>query len=120
MATRGDALLGEETVGGVEQKAIGTKLEVIVIPVSDVDRTKEFYARLGWRLDVDFDNGKDFRVVQFTPTGSGCSVVFGKNVTTVAPGSMQGLLVVSNIEAARAELVVRGIEASEIFHCAKG
>jgi catechol 2,3-dioxygenase-like lactoylglutathione lyase family enzyme len=93
---------------------------VIVIPVSDVDRAKEFYARLGWRLDADYDDGKDFRVIQFTPHGSGCSVAFGKNVTTSAPGSIQGLLIVSDIEAARADLIARGVDASELFHCATG
>src|ERR1043166_3534895 len=81
------------------------KLEIVVIPVSNVDRAKEFYGRLGWRLDADYDNGNDFRVIQFTPLGSGCSVIFGKNVTPAAPGSAQGLyLIVSDIEAARAEL----------------
>jgi len=99
---------------------IDTKLEVIAIPVSDVDKAKKFYLGLGWRLDADFDNGKDFRVVQFTPPGSGCSVVFGKNVTTTIPGSANGLLVVSDIEAARADLATRGINASELFHCAAG
>jgi len=99
---------------------IDTKLEVIAIPVSDVDKAKEFYLGLGWRLDADFDNGKDFRVVQLTPPGSGCSVVFGKNVTTTMPGSANGLLVVSDIEAARADLATRGINASEVFHCAAG
>jgi len=93
------------------------KLEVVVIPVSDVDRAKEFYSRLGWRLDADYDNGKDFRVIQFTPPGSGCSVIFGKNVTAAAPGSAQGLyLIVSDIEAARANLLRRGIQVSEVFH----
>ena len=93
------------------------KFEIVVIPVSDVDRAKEFYVRLGWRLDADYDNGKDFRVIQFTPPGSGCSVIFGKNVTAAAPGSTQGLyLIVSDIEAARAELVSHGVEASEVFH----
>src|SRR2546423_7569156 len=76
------------------------KFEIVVIPVSDVDRAKEFYGeKLGWRLDADYDNGKDFRVIQFTPPGSGCSVIFGKNVTAAAPGSTQGLyLIVSDIE----------------------
>jgi catechol 2,3-dioxygenase-like lactoylglutathione lyase family enzyme len=97
-----------------------TKLEVIVIPVSDVDRAKEFYAGLGWRFDADFDNGKDFRVIQFTPPGSGCSVIFGKNISTAAPGSSQGLLVVGDIEAAHAELVARSVNVSDVFHCAKG
>jgi catechol 2,3-dioxygenase-like lactoylglutathione lyase family enzyme len=102
----------------VKATHIDTKLEVIVIPVSDVDKAKEFYAGLGWRLDADFDNGKDFRVIQFTPPGSGCSVVFGRNVTTSARGSAQGLLIVSDIEAARAGLAVRGVNASEVFQCA--
>jgi catechol 2,3-dioxygenase-like lactoylglutathione lyase family enzyme len=100
--------------------ALDTKLEVISVPVSDVDRAKEFYMRLGWRLDADFDNGKDSRVIQFTPPGSSCSVVFGRNVAASAPGSLQGLLIVSDIEAARADLMARGIEGSEIFHCASG
>ena len=69
------------------------KFEIVVIPVSDVDRAKEFYAKLGWRLDADYDNSKDYRVVQFTPPGSGCSVIFGKNVTGAAPGSAQVALV---------------------------
>jgi catechol 2,3-dioxygenase-like lactoylglutathione lyase family enzyme len=100
---------------------VDMKLEVVVIPVSDVDRAKEFYGRLGWRLDADFDNGKDFRVIQFTPPGSGCSVIFGKNVTAAAPGSAQGLyLIVSDIEAARKELLRRGIQISEVFHGADG
>ena len=93
------------------------KLEVVVIPVSDVDRAKKFYGSLGWRLDADFAAGDDWRVIQFTPPGSGCSVLFGKNVTGAAPGSAQGLyLIVSDIEAARAELVGRGVEISEVFH----
>jgi catechol 2,3-dioxygenase-like lactoylglutathione lyase family enzyme len=88
------------------------KLEVVVLPVSDVDRAKEFYGKkLGWRLDADF------RVTQFTPPGSGCSVIFGKNVTAAAPGSAQGLyLIVSDIEAARAELLGRGVKVGEVFH----
>jgi catechol 2,3-dioxygenase-like lactoylglutathione lyase family enzyme len=96
--------------------AVDMKLEIAVIPVSDVDRAKQFYANLGWRLDADFAGG-DWRVVQFTPPGSPSSVIFGKNVTAATPGSAQGLyLIVSDIEAARAELVRRGIEVSEIFH----
>jgi len=99
--------------------SIDMKFEIVVIPVSDVDRAKEFYARLGWRLDADFDSGKDFRVMQFTPPGSGCSVIFGKNVTAAAPGSAQGLyLIVSDLEAARKELIGRGVEVSETFHSA--
>jgi catechol 2,3-dioxygenase-like lactoylglutathione lyase family enzyme len=96
---------------------IDMKLEVIVIPVSDVDRAKQFYANLGWRLDADypFDNG--FRIVQFTPPGSGCSFQFGTNITPAAPGSAHGLyLIVRDIQAARAELVARGINISEVFH----
>src|SRR5260221_12809313 len=90
---------------------IDMKFEIAVIPVSDVDRAKEFYGRLGWRLDADYAApGGDFRVIQFTPPGSGCSVIFGKNVTPAAPGSAQGLyLIVSDIEAARKELLGRGV-----------
>ena len=96
---------------------VDMKFELVVIPVSDVDRAKEFYTKLGWRLDADYDNGSDFRVIQFTPTGSGGSVIFGKNVTGAAPGSAQGLyLIVSDVEAARSELLARGIEVSEVFH----
>jgi catechol 2,3-dioxygenase-like lactoylglutathione lyase family enzyme len=97
---------------------VDTKLEIVVIPVSDVERAKEFYGgRLGWRLDADYDNGKDFRVIQFTPPGSECSVIFGKNVTAAAPGSSQGLyLIVSDIAAARNELLGRGVKVSEVFH----
>ena len=93
------------------------KLEVVVIPVSDVDRAKEFYGKLGWRLDADYDNGKDFRVIQFTPPGSGCSVIFGKNVTAAAPGSAQGLyLIVADIDAARDNLLRSGVKVSNVFH----
>ena len=87
-------------------RTVDMKLEVVVIPVSDVDRAKSFYSNLGWRLDADFAAGDDWRVIQFTPPGSGCSVIFGKNVTAAAPGSAQGLyLIVSDIEAAREELL---------------
>ena len=96
---------------------VDMKFEIVVIPVSNVDRAKEFYEKLGWRLDADFDSGKDFRVIQFTPPGSGCSVIFGENVTAAAPGSAQGLyLIVSDIQAARAELLARGVEVSDVFH----
>ncbi len=97
---------------------VDMKFEIVVIPVSDVDRAKEFYGRLGWRLDADFASGDGFyRVIQFTPPGSGCSIIFGKNVTAAAPGSTQGLyLIVSDIEAARNELLGRGVEISEVFH----
>jgi catechol 2,3-dioxygenase-like lactoylglutathione lyase family enzyme len=100
---------------------VDMKLEIVIIPVSDLDRAKKFYANLGWRLDADFDNGNDFRVMQFTPPGSGCSVIFGKNVTAAESGSAKGLyLIVSDIEAARKELVGRGVEISEVFHDAGG
>jgi catechol 2,3-dioxygenase-like lactoylglutathione lyase family enzyme len=96
---------------------VDMKFEIVVIPVSDVDRAKEFYARLGWRLDADYDNGKDYRVIQFTPPGSGCSIIFGRNVTGAAPGSAQGLyLIVDDIEAARKNLLRHGFEVSEAFH----
>ena len=93
------------------------KLEIVIIPVSDFDRAKRFYSNLGWRLDAEFAKGDDYRVIQFTPPGSGCSIIFGKNVTAAAPGSAQGLyLIVSNIEAARDELLGRGVKVSEVFH----
>ena len=96
--------------------SVNMKFEIAVIPVSDVDRAKEFYGRLGWRLDADYATD-DFRVIQFTPPGSGCSVIFGKNVTAAAPGSSQGLyLIVSDIAAARQELLGRGVKVSEVFH----
>ena len=96
---------------------VDLKLEVVVIPVSDVDRAKRFYASLGWRLDADFAFDNGFRVVQFTPPGSGCSVQFGTNITSAAPGAAQGLyLIVSEIEAARDELAARGAAISEVFH----
>jgi catechol 2,3-dioxygenase-like lactoylglutathione lyase family enzyme len=96
---------------------IDMKLEVVVIPVSDVDRAKAFYANLGWRLDADFAGPDDYRVIQFTPPGSPASVIFGKNVTAAAPGSAQGLyLIVSDIEAARNDLRDRGVAVSEVFH----
>ena len=98
-------------------RTVDMKLEVVVIPVSDVDRAKSFYSNLGWRLDADFAAGDDWRVIQFTPPGSGCSVIFGKNVTAAAPGSAQGLyLVVSDIKDARDELLRRGVGISEVFH----
>jgi catechol 2,3-dioxygenase-like lactoylglutathione lyase family enzyme len=93
------------------------KLEVIVIPVSDVDRAKQFYGSLGWRLDADFASGDAWRAVQFTPPGSNASIIFGKNVTAAVPGSSQGLyLIVSDITAARQSLLDRGIKVSEVFH----
>jgi catechol 2,3-dioxygenase-like lactoylglutathione lyase family enzyme len=96
--------------------AVDMKFEIAVIPVADVDRAKEFYARLGWRLDADFA-AADWRVIQFTPPGSPTSVIFGKNVTAAKPGSAQGLyLIVSDLEAARKDLLDRGIKVSEPFH----
>jgi catechol 2,3-dioxygenase-like lactoylglutathione lyase family enzyme len=95
---------------------VDMKFEVSLIPVSDVDRAKEFYTRLGWRLDDDIVNGNDFRVVQLTPPGSGSSISFGKGVTEAAPGSFRGGLIVSDIEAAHKEFVASGINASEVFH----
>jgi catechol 2,3-dioxygenase-like lactoylglutathione lyase family enzyme len=100
-------------------RKVDMKLEVVVIPVSDVDRAKRFYSNLGWRLDADFVVGDSFRIVQFTPPGSPASIHFGNGVTSAAPGSAQGLfLVVSDIEAARAELVGHGVDVGEIFHVA--
>jgi catechol 2,3-dioxygenase-like lactoylglutathione lyase family enzyme len=102
-------------------RTLDMKFEIVVIPVSDVDRAKRFYGGLGWRLDADFAAGDDYRVIQFTPPGSGCSVIFGKNVTAAAPGSARGLyLIVSDIEAARKDLLARGIEVSKVFHDAGG
>src|SRR5262249_44930242 len=98
-------------------RRVDMKLEIVVIPVSDVDRAKRFYSNLGWRLDADFARGDEFRVLQFTPPGSSSSIIFGKGITSAMPGSAQGLyLVVSDIEAARAALVDRGVEVSELFH----
>jgi catechol 2,3-dioxygenase-like lactoylglutathione lyase family enzyme len=95
---------------------VDTKLEVIILPVSDVDRAKRFYGSLGWRLDADFSDG-DWRAVQMTPPGSPCSVIFGKGLTAAAPGSVQGtFLVVDDLAAARAELVEHGVNVSEVFH----
>jgi catechol 2,3-dioxygenase-like lactoylglutathione lyase family enzyme len=100
---------------------VDMKLEVVVIPVSDVDRAKEFYLKLGWRLDADRAAGNTFRLVQFTPPGSSSSIQFGVNLTCAAPGSSQGmLLAVSDIEAAQAGLAAKGIDVSEVFHCETG
>ncbi|HEY9225270.1 MAG TPA: VOC family protein [Gemmatimonadaceae bacterium] len=108
-----------QTRGGtaVESRTVDQKLEVVVVPVSDVERAKRFYSDLGWRIDGDFVVGKEFRAVQLTPPGSPCSIHIGKGITSAAPGSAAGMyLVVSDIEGARDELVHRGIEVSEIFH----
>ena len=95
---------------------VNMNLEVHIIPVADVERSKQFYERLGWRFDSDAALPNDVRIVQFTPPGSGCSVTFGKGITAAAPGSATAGLIVSDIEAAHADLVGRGIEASEMFH----
>ena len=111
---------GQDQSGYVNRRGtdiVDEKLEVVVIPVADVDRAKEFYLSLGWRLDADRAAGDSFRIVQLTPPGSDCSIQFGTGLTSAAPGSAQGLyLIVSDIEAARAELVTHGVEASEVFH----
>ncbi len=121
MTTLKDEIRRNDTTNATSATRVDMKFEIVVIPVSDVDRAKEFYTKLGWRLDADFASGKDYRVVQFTPPGSGCSVIFGKNVTAAAPGSVQGLyLIVSDIEAARKDLLGRGVEVSEVFHDASG
>jgi catechol 2,3-dioxygenase-like lactoylglutathione lyase family enzyme len=106
-----------ESNNATGQASVALKLEVVVIPVSDVDRAKRFYGNLGWRLDADFRFENGFRVVQFTPPGSGCSIQFGTKITVAPPGSAGSLyLVVSDIEAARSQLVARGAQVSEVFH----
>jgi catechol 2,3-dioxygenase-like lactoylglutathione lyase family enzyme len=111
----------EGTASAKNGGMVDMKLEVVVIPVSDAERAKRFYQGLGWRLDADFRNGADWRGLQLTPPGSQCSVIFGKGVTTVAPGSAQGLLlIVDDIEAARAELIGHGVDVSEVFHFEDG
>ena len=106
----------EGAVGDAVDATVDFKLEVTVIPVSDVDRAKDFYGDLGWRLDADIAVGDAFRVVQYTPPGSGCSVSFGKGVTSAMPGSATEELIVSDIETAREALVRRGVDISEVFH----
>lgn len=110
-------LLVEPAIDTGSARPLDTKLEIVVLPVSDVDRAKSFYDKLGWRLDADYDDGAGFRVIQFTPPGSPTSIIFGKNVTAAAPGAAQGLyLIVSDIETAREELLGSGVEVSELFH----
>lgn len=107
----------EDATSGANAGKVDLKIEAVVIPVSDVDRAKAFYGGLGWRLDADFAFDNGFRVVQFTPPGSPCSIQFGTNITSAAPGSARGLyLVVSDIEAARDELAAHGVEISGAFH----
>lgn len=110
--------VSSESAAGTEPVKAGEfKLEVVVVPVSDVDRAKKFYARLGWRLDADIARGEDLRLVQFTPPGSGCSIQFGTNIASGAPGSVQSLyLIVADVEAAREELLARGVEVGRVFH----
>src|SRR5215475_5666264 len=122
MTTLKDEIRSNDATSGAKVARVDMKFEIVVIPVSDVDRAKEFYGgKLGWRLDADYDNGTDFRVIQFTPPGSGCSVIFGKNVTGATPGSAQGLyLIVSDIAAAREEMLGHGVKISEVFHDAGG
>jgi catechol 2,3-dioxygenase-like lactoylglutathione lyase family enzyme len=111
------ATMTDTTLDTSKARAVDMKLEIVVIPVSDVDRAKAFYQHLGWRLDADFAAGNEFRVIQLTPPASGCSVIFGKNVTSAAPGSARGLyLIVSDIAAARADLLARGVPVSDVFH----
>jgi catechol 2,3-dioxygenase-like lactoylglutathione lyase family enzyme len=115
--------MSTNAVRGIETKAapVDMKFEVVIIPVADADRAKTFYAKLGWRLDADFAFGADLRVIQFTPPGSGCSVQFGKGLTAAAPGAGKGYLVVSDIVAARDQLIAAGVKVGEFFHVgAKG
>src|SRR5262245_52253572 len=110
-------LSSEVEIDTTTARRLDMKLEVVVIPVSDVDRAKHFYGGLGWRLDADFVKGDAFRGVQFTPPGSPCSIHFGTGITSAKPGSARGLyLIVSDIEAARDDLIARGVGASEVFH----
>jgi len=104
-----------------EAVSLEMRIEVVVVPVSDVDRAKHFYQLLGWHLDADYVAGEDFRVVQLTPPGSGCSVIIGTGVTSATPGSVESLLLaVEDVEVARDELVARGVDVSEVFHDAGG
>src|SRR3982750_591912 len=107
----------ENLDSNAKSRTIDMRLEIVVIPVSDVDRSKQFYASLGWRLDADFPFDNGFRIVQFTPPGPSCSVQFGTHVTPAVPGSARRLyLVVPDIEAARRELAGRGADITEVFH----
>jgi catechol 2,3-dioxygenase-like lactoylglutathione lyase family enzyme len=111
----------ETAVRPADAEIIDMKLEVIVIPVSDVDRAASFYRKLGWRVDADIATGNGGRILQFTPPGSPCSILIGTGLTPSAPGTAQFVhLIVSDIEAARAELIAKGVDASEVFHDAAG
>jgi predicted enzyme related to lactoylglutathione lyase len=116
MAQPTDAARANDAASKTDTERIEMKLEVIIIPVADVDRAKDFYQRIGWRLNIDRSAGEDFRLVQFTPPGSCCSVHFGKNVTPAAPGSSRAFLVVKDIVAARDQLVAAGAQVGEFFH----
>ena len=112
--------INNEPDSGANAAKADMKFEVIVIPVADVDRSKAVYTKLGWRLDADFPFDDSFRIVQFTPPGSRCSVQFGTKITTAEPGSAQGLyLIVSDVETARKQITARGIKVSEVFHTSK-
>src|ERR1700728_5343302 len=111
------AIPSSDAISAPIPERVDMKFEVVVIPVADVDRSKGFYTKLMWRLDADFPFDNGFRVVQFTPPGSGCSVQFGAKITSAAPGSAQGLyLIVSDIGAARDEIAGRGVAISGVFH----
>ena len=111
----------EASVVDHEASPLNMKLEVVVVPVSDVDRAKRFYGSLGWHVDADYVGGDDFRIVQLTPAGSACSIIIGTGVTAAIPGSIDSLvLVVDDVETAREDLVARGVEVSEVFHDAGG
>lgn len=117
MANVQEEVRTNDAAGKASAAKVDMKFEIVVIPVSDVERAKDFYTKLGWRLDADFGNGRDFRIIQFTPPGSGSSIIFGKNITPALPGSAQGLyLIVSDIEAARGALLARGRDVSDVFH----
>ena len=111
-----------ETVAEIpDATRVDMKLEIVLVPVSDVDRAKRFYRDLGWRLDLDYTTGNDYRVIQFTPPGSECSIMVGKNITTASPGSLQDVhLIVADVEVACADLRQRGVEVSGPFHEAGG
>src|ERR1700722_2418881 len=111
------AFPSREPISNATAEEVEMKFEAVVIPVADADRSKEFYTKLGWRLDADFPFDNGFRVVQFTPPGSGCSIQFGSKITSAAPGSAQGIyLIVSDAQAARDELAAHGAQVSEVFH----
>jgi len=114
-------IMGHGDANGPQAASVDLKLEVVIVPVSDVDRAKEFYATIGWRLDAARSGNQGVRLIQCTPPGSSCSIQLGSGITSAAPGSVQGFYaVVSDIEAARSRFVAQGIETSEVFHCSEG